>query len=269
MNPHTVLALTGALLALGLSSSAVLAQPDNAPTQSGTRCFNGYAYTLEGGDYRYTEHHEQQLSGGEVTSWDVDYIGVDGKQIATKHMEFGSNDTVPTYTMKIAADGYREGIRRDGDQWVMFRRNSANAKEETESFSIKEPMAADSGFNVLVRKNFGELMSGQTVPFNFAAAGRQSVIKLRASKTDTTRFEDSEAVVFTAELDMFLVNYFVDSLRLTYDPDSKRLLEYRGIGNMHNDAGDVYPVRVTYASEMPEAAKAAGAPAPSCGSTGS
>ncbi len=93
------------------------------------------------------------------------------------------------------------------------------------------------------------------------------MIKLRASQTGTTGFEGRQAVVFDAELDMFLVNFFVDSLKLTYDPDSKRLLEYRGIGNMHNDAGEVYPVRVTYASEMPEVARQAGAPPAECGST--
>ena len=266
MKTTSVLALSGAFFILAGTASAAFAQADDA---SGARCFNGYAYTLQGGEYRYTEHHEQQRSNGKITSWDVDYVGTDGESIAQKHLEFGANDTVPTYTLEIPADGYREGIRRDGDQWVMFRRDNADAQEKTKRFSIKEPMAADSGFDMLVRENFDALVAGETVPFNFAAAGRQAVVKLRANQTGTTQFEGKEALVFDAELDMFLVNFFVDSLQLTYDPDSKRLLEYRGIGNMHNAAGDVYPVRVTYASNMPSEAKQAGAPAAECGSTDS
>ena len=263
MKTTPVLALSGTFLILAGTTSGVFAQADAA---SGPRCFNGYAYTLQGGEYRYTEHHEQQRSNGKITSWDVDYVGADGESIAHKHLEFGASDTVPTYTLEIPAEGYREGIRRDGDNWVMFQRDSADAPEKTKSFSINPPMAADSGFDMLVRENFDPLVAGETVPFNFAAAGRQAVVKLRAEQTGTTQFEGKEALVFDAELDMFLVNFFVDSLQLTYDPESRRLLEYRGIGNMHDDAGKVYPVRVTYASEMPGEAKQAGAPAAGCGS---
>ncbi len=166
MTIRSALTWTGALLALGFTAPAALAAPAD-----GARCFNGYAYTLQGDDYRYTEHHEQQRSNGRITTWDVDYIGTNGEPIAHKHMDFNASDTVPTYTLEIPANGYREGIRRDGEQWVMFRRDSADAPEKTQSFSIKAPMAADSGFDMLVRENFDRLAAGETVPFNFAAAG--------------------------------------------------------------------------------------------------
>jgi hypothetical protein len=257
-----------ALIALGLFSGAALAEAPDAAGADGQRCFNGYAYTLQGDEYRYTEHHEQQLRDGKIQSWDVTYVGRDGHTIATKQLEFGASDTVPTYTLEIAADGYREGIRREGERWLMFRRKNAEAEEQTKAFDIETPMAADSGFDMLVRNNFDRLTAGETVPFNFAAAGRQAVVKLRARQTGTTTFEGQDAVVFDAELDMFLVNFFVDSLQLTYDPDSHRLLEYRGIGNMHDASGKVYPVRVSYASEMPAVAEQAGAPAAACGSAG-
>ncbi|GAB3684602.1 hypothetical protein [Salinisphaera aquimarina] len=256
------------LLALSFAAAPALAQ-GKASDSGDMRCFNGYAYTLQGDQYRYTEHHEQHLSGGNVTSWDVTYVGKGGDVIATKHMDFSANPTVPTYTLKIPADGYAEGIRHDGDRWTMFLKESADAQEQTKSFKIDPPMAADSGFNALVQKNFDTLEGGTTLPFKFVAAGRQGVINLKASKTGTTTFEGKEAVIFNAELDMFLVSHFVDSLKLTYDPDSKHLLEYRGIGNMHNAAGKVYPVRVTYASKMPQVASENGAPEASCGAVAS
>ncbi len=263
----TALALTCSIGALGVAllAAPVFAQGQGASEDATMRCFNGYAYTLDGGEYRYTEHHEQHLSAGKITTWDVDFVGRDGTVIATKHMDFTANDTVPTYTLKILADGYSEGIRHDGNTWTMFRKESADAKEQTKTFKIEPTMAADSGFNTLVQQNFDTLESGKTVPFKFAAAGRQAVINLKASKTGTTEFEGKQAVVFNAELDMFLVNFFVDSLKLTYDPDSKHLLEYRGIGNMHDASGKVYPVRVTYASEIPDVAQNNGAPADGCG----
>ncbi len=241
-----------------LTAAALIVTAATAQAQE-KHCFNGYGYTLEGGEFRYIAHHEQSLVDGQAVQWDITFYTPNGDLIATKDMDFSDNDTVPVYTFEIPDDGYKEGIRHD-DGWTMFRRAGENAEVETQPFEIVPPMAADSGFHPLILQHFDELMAGQTLAFRFAAAGRQGVIDLRAEKAGTTTFEGEQAVVFQAELDMFLINYFVDSLRLTYDPDSKRLLEYRGIGNMHNDQGKVYPVRVSYYSEMPEQAKGAGVP---------
>lgn len=248
---------------------AICTCPSPARSQTegadGKRCFNGYGYTLKGGEYRYTEHHEQTRHNGRVTTWDVSYVGDNGKIIATKHMDFSDHPTVPTYTLTMRDSGYKEGIIHSDGRWSMFRRESSQADQQTESFSIDGTMAADSGFNQLVQRKFDALMQGETIPFHFAAAGRQSVIDLRARRGDDTTFEGESAVVFVAELDMFLINFFVDSLKLTYNPDSKQLLEYRGIGNLHNARGDVYPVRVTYSSRMPPVAREHGAPKAACG----
>lgn len=250
-----------------ITSGTAAAQSDDAVVNdNGLTCFNGYGYTLKGGDYRYTEHHEVTRANAMITTWDVTYVGANGKTLATKHMDFSASQTVPIYTLKSADGGYQEGITHNNGQWTMFRQKSANVEKQTKDFQIDQPMAADSGFNQLVQAHFDTLQSGKTLPFEFAAAGRQAVVNLKARKTGTTTFEDKPAVNFEAELDMFLVNLFVNSLKLTYSPETHRLLEYRGVGNIRNDAGEVYPVRVSYYSKMPAVAKKDGAPAAACGS---
>lgn len=239
---------------------ALLVLAGAAHAQETTRyCFNGYGYTLDGGELRYIEHHEQVLVDGAPLRWDVTYYDTQGNVVATKHLDFSDHGTVPVYTFKIPADGYVEGITHE-DGWTMFRREGRQAERESEGFEITMPMAADSGFHPLVQRHFEELMAGETVEFEFAVSGRQSVLDLRAEKVGTTTFEGEPAVVLRAELDMFLINFFVDPLLLTYDPQSKRLLEYRGIGNLHNAQGEVYPVRVSYYSEMPTALRGSGVP---------
>ncbi|HET7315722.1 hypothetical protein [Salinisphaera sp.] len=272
MRPHPRCVLLIVLLAGTLAwaaSAPALAQPDATRVDAnGLTCFNGYGYTLDGGDYRYTEHHEVKRVNGKITTWNVTYVGANGQVLAKKHMDFTANPTIPMYRMTMPKSGYEEGIRRDHGQWTMFKRESAGAEIQTKPFTIDEPMAADSGFNQLVQEHFEALESGRSVDFKFVAAGRQSVIDLKAYKSGETTFEGSPAVVFTAELDMFLISHFVPSLKLTYNPQSKRLLEYRGVGNIHNAQGEVYPVRVSYDRRMPAAAKSHGAPAARCGSVG-
>lgn len=241
-------------------SGAVHAQAQ--PEQTTRHCFNGYAYTLDSGEFRYVEHHEQVLADGQPIRWLVTYYGPQGHVIATKDMHFKADDTVPAYKFRIPADHYVEGITQQDGRWTMFRREGKNASRETESFEITKLMAADSGFHPLVQKHFAQLMAGETVEFRFAVAGNQSVVSMTAEKVDTTTFEGDPAVVFRAALDMFLIDWFVDPLLLTYDPQTKRLLEYRGIGNIHNAKGEVYPVRVSYYTDVPEVAE--GIVSPDC-----
>ncbi|MEQ8798384.1 MAG: hypothetical protein RJQ08_15205 [Salinisphaeraceae bacterium] len=234
-----------------LIATCLLCAPALA-ADSNKHCFTGYGYQLESNEFRYTEQHEQTLDDdGRPVDWKVTYRDPAGEVIARKTLDFSHNEFVPVYEMRMVDSGYVEGIERDEDGWRMFRREGENAERETETFELTDNLAADSGFHPFLQSRFDTLMDGDTRRFRFAAAGRQSVIDLRATRIEDTEFEGETAVRFEAELDMWLVSFFVDSLVLTYDPDTRELLEYRGIGNLHDAEGETYPVRVAYYSEPP------------------
>src|SRR5699024_3573071 len=98
------------------------------------RCFNGYGYTLEGGELRYVEHHEQLRVNGEPIRWHVTYYDPQGHVIATKTMDFSHSDTVPVYTFRIPRAHYVEGIDHENGQWRMYRRKRSNAQWQTQTF---------------------------------------------------------------------------------------------------------------------------------------
>ncbi|MDT0634158.1 hypothetical protein [Spectribacter hydrogenoxidans] len=248
---------TAVLIATCLLSAPALAADGN------THCFTGYGYELESNRFAYTEHHEQMLDdAGRPVDWTVTYRDPDGEVIARKTLDFSHNEFVPVYRMRMIDSGYVEGIERDASGWRMFRRDGENAEHETEPFELTDNLAADSGFHPFLQSRFDTLMDGETRHFRFAAAGRQSAFDLQVARIEDTKFEGETAVRFEAELDMWLVSFFVDSLVLTYDPHTRELLEYRGIGNLHDAEGETYPVRVAYYSEPPDEA---GDVATSCG----
>lgn len=246
------------------SAGAVASSVGHTPTKN---CFNGYAYSQDGATLLYTEHHEQTIKDGRPIKWTVVYRAADaqimgaaqGAVVARKQFDFSANPTVPVYTLDLPGSGYREGIRHDSSQpnagWRMIRRKSKNAPIESKHFTYKPPMAADSGFDPFVRAYFKALMAGKTVKFKFVAAGRLDVIGLRAYKTGDTQFAGKPAVEFKAELDS-LLRFVVNSLIMTYDPHSKTLLQYAGVSNLHNSAGDTFPVVIKYLDQPP--ANAAG-----------
>jgi hypothetical protein len=258
-----IAALYGVLASVACAATRPPTQPANA---DGLSCFNGYAYALASGDYRYTAHHEVRRKKGRLTDWDVTYTGRNGQVLARQHMDFSAWQTVPVYRLAMPGSGYAEGIRHDHGQWTMFERASAQAEEQSRLFIIDPPMAADAGLNELVAEHFKNLVSGRSVHFKLAMPGRQSVLDVKIHKTGNTSFEGRPAIELKAELDMFLASWLIRPLELTYDLQTRRLLEYRGIGTLHNDQGNTYLVRVVFPSQMPEVARRHGAPQVSCGS---
>lgn len=231
--------------------------------ETSKNCFIGYAYSEDGSTLLYTEHHEQSLRQGHPLQWDVVYRSANeaymgaapGEVIARKKFDFSDNRTVPVYTLDILRAGYREGIRHDNGNWRMLRRKSQDAATETESFKYKPPMAADSGFDPFVKKNFKALMSGETVTFDFVAAGRLDVVGLRAYKLGETEFQGRRAVKFKADLNS-LFRYVVSvALEMTYDAQTRELLQYQGVSNMHNAHGDTFAVIIKYLDEPPRGAE--------------
>lgn len=230
-----------------LASATLAAGAGHAQTNE----FVGYGYDLKTDEFRYTEHHTQTLKDGKVVDWQVDYRDPEGGLIATKWLKPGNNPAVPEYELSVKTNGYVEGIRRIDDNSIELKRQKPGEESaETTIISHDETACADSGFDAFLRQNWERALSGKKLKFDFIAAGRLADYGFKAKRMDDTSFEGKPAVRFEVSLASFL-GVFVDSLELTYDPDSKKLLEYRGIGNMPGDDNKVYPVRVSYYSERP------------------
>jgi len=232
-----------------------------AMADSERRCFNGYAYHLDSGEFRYIEHHDQVLEDGKATDWRVIYYRPNGEVMARKRLSFEAHPFVPAYTLRLLSHGDLEGIRRTDGAWTMIERDGEDGMLNEQGFEITPPIAGDSGFHPFVQAHFERLIAGETLRFDFVVAGRLDKIDMKASRIEDTRFEGERAVQFRAELDMWVINWFVDPLELVYDPENRALLEYRGISNMRNADGDPFPVRVSYYSEPPPEARDAGVPA--------
>jgi len=241
--------LPAIVLALGLIGLA---------DASDTREFIGYGYTLEGNEFRYIEYHRQLLDdGGNVTAWTVDFWNADGDKIAEKRFEPGATPSIPAYEFRMLTNGYQEGIRgTGGPEITLYRQKPDQDAESVKALEPRSEACADSGFDHYVREHWETLRSGERLQFQFIAAGRLNAYAFKAEKTGETEFEGRPAMTLKVSLDS-VFGLFIDPLHLTYDLDSRYLKEYRGIGNMQNAAGKVYPVRVSYFSQTPDEARAA------------
>lgn len=230
---------------LGLSSTA-----SGAPS---VLRFHGYAYDLETRRYLYTEVHEQKIEGERWLGGSITYIAPDGSLIGKKTMDFTQDPFIPLYRLELKpGGGYVEGISAIGaDSIEMYRKGYKDSAEKRKKVKRPEATAADSGFHSYIREHFAELMSGKKVRFTFGVAGNLDVYKFRARRIEDGTFENKPVVRFRVEPDT-LLRLLVDALELSYDTEQRKLLEYRGVSNLHDPTtGDAYDVRIIYPSTPP------------------
>lgn len=246
------LALGAAALTLVLGGGPAWAQAaaaSVAPPADGERRFYGYAYDLKTDRYLYTEVHRQTVAGGRWVGGTIEYFAADGRRIGGKTLDFSDDPFIPTYRFEMPGLDYVEAIT-DSRGPITMRRQKGD-RVATEQLPKREPMCADSGFHSLLVDRFGALMAGQTVAFRMAVAGSLDAFKFKVRRIDDTRFEGRSAVRFRVDLDS-LLGLLVDPLVLTYDPQTRRLLEYRGLSNVLDpSSGDAYVVRIAYYAETP------------------
>jgi len=235
--------ITRVAAALLLTASAFAAQ-----AQGG---FYGYAYNLDSGQYLYTEVHQPVFENGREVASTIRYHAPDGKEIGRKTLDYRADAYVPKFRFDLPGSGYAEAITANGETIELLKVDGKNKPEKRKRIERQGPTAADSGFNHIVQDNLGRLVKGETVSFRFAVAGQLDSYRFKVSNVGTGTFEGKPALKLLVQADSFL-RFVAPDLHLLYDADSKRLLEYKGVSNIHDLAtGKAYNARIVYFSKPP------------------
>lgn len=213
--------------------------------------FYGYAYDLATGKYLYTEVHQPVFEGGREVASTIRYYTPDGKEVGKKTLDYRADTYVPKFRFDLPAEGYAEGITANGEAIELLKISGKGKPEKRKSIQRQGFTAADSGFNHAVQDNLGKLVKGELVSFRFAVAGQLDSYRFKIRKVGEGTFEGKPAVKLLVQADS-LLRFVAPDLNLLYDPASKRLLEYKGVSNIHDPvSGKAYNARIVYFSKPP------------------
>jgi hypothetical protein len=236
------------VLALVLAAFTVAANAADREVE-----FRGYAYDLDTGRFLYTEVHRQVVDADRWVGGTITYYGPDGGRIGHKVLDFRKDPYVPVYRLDLAAGGgYVEGITAVGDDTIELEKKGYNSsKRRTASVKRRGTMVADSGFHSFLRDRFDDLVAGKPVPFTFVVSGELDTFKFRAQRIADGTFEGKPAVRLQVEPDT-LLRLLAEPLEVLYEPAQRKLLEYRGVSNVHDPRTfEAYRVRIIYPSAPP------------------
>lgn len=179
----------------------------------------GEARSLDDEELQYREYHHCSVDGRLCS---VLYKDGEGQLFARKQVDYSESLRSPS----LLIEDLREGstLRIDGE--------------------FDSDLVVDAGFDNYVRQRWSELAQGDTVRFPFLVVGRDSPVRMKASRREGNVC-DGGALCVTVTLDAWLLSVLVAPIELVYD-DEKRLTQYRGISNIRDAEGRSQNVRIDY-----------------------
>jgi hypothetical protein len=102
-------------------------------------------------------------------------------------------------------------------------------------------VVVDGGFDYFIRDNFDTVSSGEMIQGNFLLTNRLDYFRCRVQKIKEYKYNGRDSIQFSLRPENFIIRQIADTIFVTYDRKTKRLLEYVGISNLQNNAGDDFP----------------------------
>lgn len=201
----------------------------------GIRYEQGQARDPDSRRLLYTESHWTRLESGAPVRRTVLYRCPDGTAFARKEISYAPSPLAPTFRFTDVRLGYQEGLRwREGrpELWT-----SGRDGERAQTLANRPDLVADAGFDVFIRSRWPQLSAGERQSLRFAVPSRLSSYGFNLRRSAAVRYREQPAQTFRLGLDG-LAGLIAPEIEVTYGRDSRRLLRFKGLSNILDDAGE-------------------------------
>ena len=110
----------------------------------------------EQGELVYREKHSVTREGERVITSLTEYISPADQVIATMESDYSRNLSMPTYVFEDLRRGYREGLRQEDGEYIIFKKTK-DGEEETEAITNTEDVFSCQGWHYYLVNNLAVL----------------------------------------------------------------------------------------------------------------
>lgn len=203
------------------------------------RSARGDAYDRDGRLLFRQTHYWYDDEAGEPRGFTL-YACPDGRAFARRTSDYGAHPATPDFALEIASTGYREGVRSDGAQRIVYVQRRADRPEQDAPLPGAEHPVIDDGFNAYVAAHWDALVSGNKVPIQYLVPSRHRFYRFRIVKVDDA---DPGELRLRMQFD-FWFGRFLPHVYVVFDRATRHLIRYDGISNIRDAEGDNVHVRI-------------------------
>ncbi len=210
--------------------------------------YKGIAYDADdASSVLYLESHYLILdAAGAPQERLVLYRCPEGPAFARKQIDHQVDALKPSFEMFDARLDYTEGLENGSGAGLVYVQQGSESERRSEHLKLTGRSVADAGFDEFVRRNWSDLQSGRKLPLDFLVPSRLSVYSFKVQKTRGTTVDGEPASVFRLGLSGVL-GWFVSGIDVTYRDSDRQLLQFEGLSNVRDPAGDNYVARIVFA----------------------
>lgn len=210
----------------------------------------GEAYSVKDRTLLYREFH---FPSDDSMSRRIEYRLDDGGLLATKHVDYSSGSTTPSFHQRDARYGEELSITRIDDGLEMAYREQASEPLERRRVAAAGVLVIDAGFDHFITHNWASLLQGEVMQFLFPVPARLDLLTLRIQRwrcSELPWVADPESmtskVCFRIEPQSVVLRWLAEPIDLVYSASDPRLLVYRGLSNIAGEQGGGQQVEIRY-----------------------
>ena len=179
----------------------------------------------------------------------TEYFSPTGQLIAELKSDFTTSLTVPAHVVKDMRTEEVQGLRRDGNQVVLYFKEKGKAEESRLLSSDDEKdriLVGCQGLNYYLLGNLSSFDPRRTLPLRFLIPGKLEYYDFDMKQVGGAQ---GEVVEFEIKVKNWFLKLFAPTLRVKYDRNQKRIVWYEGISNIKDDEGNNQKVTINYIYE--------------------
>jgi hypothetical protein len=192
------------------------------------------------GELVYRERHSVTREGERVTTSLTEYFSPAGQLLATMESDYSQNLSMPTYVFEDLRRDYREGLRNEDGEYIIFKKTK-DGEEETEAITNTKDVFSCQGWHYYLVDNLA-VLERENVELNLILPSELKAFPFEIQRARS----EGDRVEAVLKLNHWLFRYFAPTLQLVYDSKSRKLVEYRGISNILDSDGKRQDVRIVY-----------------------
>jgi len=209
-----------------------------------TESFSGTAYATDGNQLLYRETH-YLFSGDHGGERVVLYQCPDGRAFARKRSRDDGNAQAPDFDLVDARVGYREGVRRNGNQREVYVQRTSAQPEQADALRLPADGVIDTGFEAFARLHWDALVRGDTLPFAYLVPSRRKFFAFKVAKVDLPTAPAGSITLRLASSSW--LSFLLPHIDVSYDLATRQLVHYEGLSNVRDvKTGKNYRVHYEY-----------------------
>jgi hypothetical protein len=206
--------------------------------------YEGTAYTMSDAHVAYKEEHFVFEDHGIHTRL-VLYRCPSDEPFARKWVRAIAGDEAPNFDLVDARDGYREGVRGEGERREVYVQDSRRAPLRSALLPTRENVVIDAGFDAYVRDHWDEIGTLDKAQIAFLVPSRLGYVDLRLRPADAAEPDGAAVHHLRLVMDAWF-GFIVPSIDLAYADADRRLLRFQGLSNIRDVAGRSQKVRIEF-----------------------